>query len=156
MKTSKDENVIEDTKDLKEPSLLHVRVKKRNIFFQYDSFHNERKEIIIIVGVWITKTIAEDGPREAFLHVTLTETLEFALLLIIITISTKKKYAFYANNSFFFIVRFLVVIGSVSSSMFYLTNVMKRVFMETEFETVNERDIVYEDIKNAADFWVVS
>lgn len=51
---------------------------------------------------------------------------------------------------------FVVAIGSMSTSMYYLTKIMKSQFVETEFETASGKDITFDDIKNAADFWAVS
>lgn len=40
--------------------------------------------------------------------------------------------------------------------MYYLTRAMQKQFLETPFQTTNDAEISFEDIKSAADFWYVS
>lgn len=40
--------------------------------------------------------------------------------------------------------------------MYYLTRAMQKQFIENSFETTNEIEITFSDIKTAADFWYVS
>lgn len=63
------------------------------------------------------------------------------------------------NQIFLTILRLIfviVVVGSVSPSMYYLTHIMKKEFIDGEFETVTEEPISFEEIKSGADFWAVS
>lgn len=50
---------------------------------------------------------------------------------------------------------FVGTIGRRSASMYYITQALKGEFLEKPFETVDEVEINYYDIKTTTDFWHV-
>ncbi|KAF2897002.1 hypothetical protein ILUMI_09174 [Ignelater luminosus] len=83
-------------------------------------------------AMWVTKQMAEDQTREMILQITLRELIFYGIFVILVTI---------------------FAVGMVFPSMYYLTRVLQELFLEKQFQTLNNVEITFSDIKSASDFW---
>ncbi|CAG9823551.1 unnamed protein product [Phaedon cochleariae] len=83
---------------------------------------------------WITTAIARetDRDREELLN---TMLIEFMIYFCFVALMT------------------IYVIGNRNPKVYYLTRGLKQQFTERGFSSVNDAEIMFEDIKTAADFW---
>ncbi|XP_044258880.1 polycystin-2-like [Tribolium madens] len=81
---------------------------------------------------WLTRAMAEDFTRQDVLFTTFREAVLYIIFVVAVTICT---------------------VGRRSASMFYITQALKGQFLEKHFQTANEKDINYKEIRSATDFW---